>query len=298
VYGNALSYSFQGAGLFVMSELNPARFSFGDISSRLQIYLSDITWRSTPVSWLGFIIGIWFAVTNKRNGAGKIYPLTILYSVIFMASFILMFGALRVFYAPHYILSSFIFMDLVAGLGFAYALNFLADRLPKPATQWATISALGVVVLVQLISGIGSYPYYISYYNPIMNALHPLENPDINGFGYGVGLDQAAAYLSQKPGASEMTVLSIHGYGCFSYYFPGKTITINELTLDNIDSETLETLRGSQYVVIDYHFQTVSNLMGSLEGIEPEKIIWINGLPYLYIYRTADLLARLNTISH
>ena len=162
--------------------------------------------------------------------------------------------------------------------------------------QWAVVSALGVIVLVQLISAIGSYPYYISYYNPVMNFLHPLDNPDITGFGYGVGLDQAAAYLSQKPGASEMTVLSIHGYGCFSYYFPGKTITINWLTLTDMDSETLEALRGSQYVVIDYHFQTVSNLMGGLEGIEPEKIIWINGLPYLYIYRTTDLLARVNEI--
>jgi hypothetical protein len=36
--------------------------------------------------------------------------------------------------------------------------------------------------------------------------------------------------------------------------------------------------------------------MGGLEGIEPEKIIWINGLPYLYIYRTTDLLARVNEI--
>ena len=95
-----------------------------------------------------------------------------------------------------------------------------------------------------------------------------------------------------------MTVLSIHGYGCFSYYFPGKTTTINEITLDDIDAETLETLRGSQYVVIDYHYQSTSNLMGGLEGIEPEKIIWINGLPYLYIYRTTDLLARVDQISH
>jgi hypothetical protein len=298
VYGNALSYSFQGARLSVRSELNPSRFSFGDISTSLQIYLSDLTWRSTPVSWLGFICGIWFAATHKTNEIGKIYRLTILYSVVFMASVMLMLSALRAPITPHYILTNFVFMDLVAGLSLVRAVDFLAGRLPKLAMQWAVVSALGVIVLVQLISAIGSYPYYISYYNPVMNFLHPLDNPDINGFGYGVGLDQAAAYLSQKPGASEMTVLSIHGYGCFSYYFPGKTITINWLTLTDMDSETLEALRGSQYVVIDYHFQTVSNLMGDLEGIEPEKIIWINGLRYLYIYRTADLLARVDQILH
>jgi hypothetical protein len=37
--------------------------------------------------------------------------------------------------------------------------------------------------------------------------------------------------------------------------------------------------------------------MGGLEGIKPEKIIWINGIQYLYIYRTADLLARVNGFS-
>jgi hypothetical protein len=296
VYGNAISYSFQGARLSVMPGLDPSRFHFGDLSARLQLYLSDIVWRTTPVSWLGFILGIWFAVTRKRNGAGKIYQLIIVYSVVFAASVILMFSALRAPYAQHYILTSYVFIDLVAGLGLTYAMGFLADRLPKLFKGWAVEIALGVIVLVQLISALGFYPYYISYYNPIMNALHTLENPDINGFGYGVGLDQAAAYLAQKPGASEMTVLSVRGYACFSYYFPGKTIPINELTLNDIDSEKLETLRSSQYVVIDYHFQSTSNLMGGLEGIKPEKIIWINGIQYLYIYRTADLLARVDRI--
>jgi hypothetical protein len=298
VYGNALSYSFQGTRLSAVTQLDPSRFLLGDLSALLRLYLSDIVWRTTPVSWLGFILGVWFAVTHKKSGVGKIYQLTILYSVIFAASVILMFSALRAPYAQHYILTSYVLIDLVAGLGLVHAVSILAERLPKLASQWATGLALGVLVLVQLISALRFYPYYISYYNPIMNALHALDNPDVNGLGYGVGLDQAAAYLSQKPGASEMMVLSVHGYGCFSYYFPGKTTTINELTLDDIDMETLETLRDSQYVVIDYHYQSTSNLMGGLEGIEPEKIIWINRLPYLYIYRTADLLARVDQISH
>ena len=275
VYGNALSYSFHGTRLSVITELDPSRFIFGDLRATLQLYLSDILWRTTPVSWLGFILGISLAVAQKRSGTGKIYQLTILYSVVFVASFILMFSALRAPYAQHYILTSYLFIDLVAGLGLTHAIGFLADRLPKLFKGWAVGIALGVIVLVQLISAIGFYPYYISYYNPIMNAFHTLDNPDINGFGYGVGLDQAAAYLSQKPGASEMTVLSIHGYGCFSYYFPGKTITINDINPYDIDPEILESLQSSQYVVIDYHFQVTSNLMAGLEGIEPEKIIWI-----------------------
>jgi hypothetical protein len=33
-------------------------------------------------------------------------------------------------------------------------------------------------------------------------------------------------------------------------------------------------------------------LVADLEGVEPEKIIWINGIDFLHIYRASELLAK------
>jgi hypothetical protein len=152
--------------------------------------------------------------------------------------------------------------------------------------------AIGAIMLVGLQLGLAlaSFPYFISYYNPVLEALEPgVQNPTLNVTGCGVGLDQAAAYLAQKPNAAGMTVMAANGYGCFSYYFPGRTEPMNNLVLS--DPQLLDILRGSQYAVVDYFNQRRNQIPDGLEGIAPEKTIWINGMDFLNIYRASDLLA-------
>ena len=297
VYGNALGYMFQGMTLEAMPTLDPSSFRLGSLSSGLQIYLSDLVWRMTLVSWLGFIVGIWIAVANLRKKIDKNYQWIILYSLILAISFVLLFSIERGRQSPHYILTTYICLDLIAGLGISRALDFLAHRFPKIIKGWTTWAILAVILALQLISSVGSYPYYITYYNPVVAALLPQsENPILKGTGYGVGVDQAAAYLAQKAGASEMTVLSAYAEGSFSYYFPGKTESMNDLDLR--DPVIVEILRSSQYAVVDYYNQKSIGLLTGLEGVKPEKIIWINGIEFLHIYRASDLLASLDSAPH
>ena len=97
-----------------------------------------------------------------------------------------------------------------------------------------------------------AYPYYISYYNPVVEGLRPgIQNPTLNETGYGVGLDQAAAYLAAKPDAKDLVVLSAHGLGSFSYYFPGRTVAMNDFTMS--DPQIAEIVPETDYVVIDYY---------------------------------------------
>ncbi len=67
---------------------------------------------------------------------------------------------------------------------------------------------------------------------------------------------------------------------------------MNDLNL--ADPEIVRLLRGSQYAVMDYYNQKRYHLLAGLEGIEPEKIIWIDGIDFLHIYRAADLLSGLD----
>jgi hypothetical protein len=294
VYGNALTYTFQGMTLEALPGFDPSSFRLGTLNGGLQIYLLDLVWHTSMVSWLGFALGIGIAIAELMRKTDKYYQSTILYSVILAISFILIFSIQLGRKPPHYITTSFMSMDLIAGLGFSRLVDFLAHRFPNFIKGWTTWTILGFVLAIQLISAAPFFPYYITYINPVMEALQPrIQNPTLDETGYGVGLDQAAAYLSQKTGASAMTVMAANGYGSFSYYFPGHTVPINNLDLS--DPGILEILRGSQYAVVDYYNQKRIGLLTGLDGVKPEKIIWIDGIEFLHIYSASDLLGRLNS---
>lgn len=292
VYGNALSYTFQGMRLSVLPGLDAGSFQLDTLITGLGIYMNDLVWRTTVLSWIGLILGFWIAVRYIRLRTDRNYLLVVLYSVLTAVAFVLLFSIQRGPKPPHYILTSYISLDLIAGLGLSSSVDSLARRFPKMLPAWGAWALLGFILVVTLGSAIGYYPYYITYNNPVTQALqNQANNPTVKETGYGVGLDQAAAYLSQKDGARDMTVMSANGYGSFSYYFPGNTVPMNNLDLT--DPGFVGILKESQYAVVDYYNQKRLGLLAGFEGVKPEKIIWINGINFLHIYRTSDLLAGL-----
>jgi hypothetical protein len=240
---------------------------------------------------LGLVLGAAIAVADLRRRTNPNFLLAVLYPAILGVLFILLFSIQRGPKPPHYIVTSYIMVDLIAGLGLARALEILTVHPPRIEQGWVKWGAPGLILLLQTASAIGFYPYYITYYNPLMEALQPgIQNPTLDVTGYGVGLERAAAYLATKADAKDLTVMSANGYGSFSYYFPGRTIPINTFTLS--DPQIMEVLPTSQYVVVDYYNQKRSNLVSDFRGIEPEQSIWINGIDFLHIYRASDFLAR------
>ncbi len=294
VYGNALSYTFQGARLSVVPGLDPGAFGLDTVFGGLRLYLSDLAWRTTPLTWLGLALGIALAILYQRRRTELHYRLLALDSLALAAAFVLLFSVQRGPKPPHYILTSYMCMELVAGLGVARGWDLLRRRFAKLDRAAITGSIFGAFLAFQLGSSLTAYPYFMSYYNPVMEAMQPgTQNPTLAVTGYGVGLDQAAGYLSQKPAARNLTVMSANGYGCFSYYFQGTTVPMNSLVLS--DPELVSILRGSEYAVVDHYNQTRNGLKDGLDGIPPEKIIRINGYDFLYIYRASDLLSRVDS---
>ena len=293
VYGNAFSYAFVGARMSVLPSLNSSMINFGDLKAGFTHNWNDLIWHTTPITWVGILLGIWQAVIYTKNKTDSNYRLLTLYSAILAVSFLVMFSALKYYNPPHYILTSYVALDLIAGLGWSYTIISSANRWPQLINRGSVRIMLGVLAILQLAGAASYYPYYITYANPVTKALESnTQNPVLDITGYGVGVDQAAAYLSQKADVNSMTVMSVHGLGSFSYYFPGTTVTINYFTSSVIDKEFLENLKLSQYVVIDYYNQKRTDNLALLDEIKPEKTIWIDGLEYLHIYRTTDLLAR------
>jgi hypothetical protein len=48
-----------------------------------------------------------------------------------------------------------------------------------------------------MISALWTFPYYLSYYNPLMGG--PRKAPQVMQIGWGEGLDQAGRYLDRNP---------------------------------------------------------------------------------------------------
>ena len=153
-----------------------------------------------------------------------------------------------------------------------------------------------VLVVVGLLVQVGlmvpHIPYYWTYYNPLLGGSQRAGETIF--VGTGEGLDLAGEYLNIKPDARQLTAMAWYGPGCLSYFFEGEVILID---MDNewSDDERAD-LAASDYLLV-YSNQLFRDrpeyLLDSLEGIEPEKRIWLHGIEYVRIYSAVDLPAEL-----
>jgi hypothetical protein len=100
--------------------------------------------------------------------------------------------------------------------------------------------------------------------------------------GWGEGLDQAARYLNDKPGAGKLKAISWYADGPFSFIFDGETIR-KDFPVSPAD------LPSADYLVM-YAHQWQRELpsrefLDYFDSREPERIVSIDGLEYARIYR-------------
>ncbi|MBK6792161.1 MAG: glycosyltransferase family 39 protein [Anaerolineales bacterium] len=290
VYGNAFSYAFQGARLKVTEELDVAQFSLntrlGDIWEVFKILL----YRTTPWTWLGVLLGFALPFTRDSEHAprNKLFFTLLLTNGI---AFVLLIGIAQGRNSPHYILSSYLSFNLLAGLGWFHAAEWLVKRIPS-IRQTGQVVLLSVVMLAQTGSALMNYPYYFTYRNPILAAAGWYR--EFPHFPYCEGLELAAQYLAELPDAKNTTVFAYYSRGCVSYYYPGPTISYRPYYSDGDHTEDLlNNLRASEYLVVYYANQGQLahhlNFVNAMAKAEPFHVIWLNGYEYVRIYKVDDL---------
>lgn len=288
VYGNAFSYAFQGARLQVTHELQPSEFSLGSVWATAAGFVRVIMWKATPITWFGVAFAGGFVLLKAKDPFDKTFKQLILYLFVTAIMFVLLFSAAQGRNSPHYIMSSYVSMDAVAALGWCALIVWLSAK-------WEAINKLRVwtilaLILFQLISVFAYYPYYYTYNNPFLSMIYGRESQS----DYGEGFEQAALYLSTKPNAESIKVLSFRGRGPFSYFFPGQTIILNPLFVEEPGMPSMrERLEDADYLVINAAFgprtERTRLFVSGLTGISPEHEISIKGISTIYIYKIADL---------
>jgi hypothetical protein len=285
VFGNAVNYAVAGARLSATGAepAIAAPLHFEDVG----LYVQSMLWRTTPVAWLGLVLCAFAAW--KADGQRRLVLLTLAAMGIL---FVLLFGLASGRNSAHYVMLTYAVVDILAGAGFVWATTWIAGRLHSALGELTNGAILTAAVAAQALSAAAFFPYYYTYFNPLMEAAEAgRQNPN---FGYGEGLDLAAGYLEAKPGAADTKVMAFYGRGPFSYFFSGRTEPLKTIYGDaeNVP-QLLQLLRRSDYLVIysaiQQGRQTPANVMRALQGMAPEKTIWLNGIEYARIYAVEEL---------
>jgi hypothetical protein len=288
VYGNAFSYAFQGARLDVTQELQPSSFSFGTLWSTAIEYIGVILWKSTPVTWLGVILAGAFVFVRDDMLFAKVFKRLILYLFVTAVMFVLLFSLAQGRNLPHYMMSSYVSIEMIAALGWCALFGWLGVKFKSMNGLQAWI--MGALIVFQITSSLAYYPYYHTYNNPLLIAMTKGEPQS----DYGEGFEQAALYLSQKSDAESLRVVSFRGRGPFSYFFRGQTILLNPLFVEEPGMSSLsERLVEADYLVVNAAFgprtARTKLFMDALSEAVPEHEIRIRGVSPIYIYKVADL---------
>lgn len=199
-------------------------------------------WRTTPATVIGLVAAAlygWrrralFAQTTIRQSAGALGLFAILLGLG------MSIGAKKF---DRYMLPSLLALDIIALYGWLCLLEPLVKRLQDRLitqlssnhliTQWRKAPALrspwhlgtlALVFLLHAFPGFLHYPYYLTYFNPLVGG--SFTAPSVLFVGWGEGLEAAAQWLNTQPAAEKLRVVAWYADGPFSYYFKGQEVSL------------------------------------------------------------------------
>ncbi|HXV96869.1 MAG TPA: glycosyltransferase family 39 protein, partial [Anaerolineae bacterium] len=253
-------------------------------------YFYVIPFRLTPIVFIGALLSLALLVPKIMAFAdSEKLPL---YASRFTLYFLWLFILSLLFFAnlspkkqDRYLLPLFPFLDLLAAVGWVGLFN-LAQYFMRPKTSPSIYPLLPttyylLLLLCHFIPTITYYPYYLTYFNPLMGG--PVRAAQTTLLGWGEGMEQAAAYLNTKPDAERLYVASTPSQTLLPYFAGiGENFYTNDIAF------------RADYVVL--YLAQMQRLAPSPEIInyfqaqEPEKTIVIHGVTYAKIYPGPKLI--------
>jgi hypothetical protein len=261
MFTQAVGYAAEGhrgAVFFAGEVIEDGRLGAGSF-----FYPVSFWWR-TNAAVLAGLLAAWAAAREKgwRAGLGGLAA----YAIVFTA-----LQSLGGKQFDRYLLPAHLPLDFAAGAGLA--------RAARRRGWWvAAVFAFPLFALAQ------TFPYYLSYYNPLAGGA--ARAPAVMMIGWGEGLDEAGRYLAAQPGAANLRVISWYNQGCFSYFFPAASEHFP--TGKEPSPERLEEILAMDYAVIYIHQwqrDVPASLLDILAARVPEHSIWLDGIEYARIYR-------------
>lgn len=257
-----------------VNAIHPSSGEFwGPVSDRSPLYyFVAFPFFITPLASIGWLcalivtaLGFKDRIRHRDTNFSRRLPLfvaSLIYVILFWAV-VSVVGRRWV----RYLLPIFPIFDLLAVVG----LWELLRRLKNNWGRWL----LGGLVCLQAVTILPFHPYYFTYFNPLLGGSRIA--PQYAVIGWGEGLDQAARYLNQKPDAESLTVAAWYSWQ-FANYFHGKTVDLASNDPAYIADYTVFYINQRQR-----GFPS-EELLAYFADREPEKIIKLGGIDYVWIY--------------
>jgi len=265
-------------------------FLLGTVSQDPGPLFYPVTWllRSSPLVWVGLLaVFIAFLAQTMRKSAsqepaqpaggrfnfwracqlgGSPVCALLLFAVLFVA-----FMTLGEKKQDRYILPIYPALSIVAAVGLVRLLDLKSPLFKRPALL------LLIVLLVQGMLVATNYPYYFTYYNPLLGGTRGALR--VMTIGWGEGLDLAAKYLNQKPDAERLRVSAWY-QSTLAPFFKGEAISYSK--------EKGKAMAGDYVVFYVNQLQRRfpdDELFRYFEArFQPDKVISLKGVDYVVIY--------------
>jgi 4-amino-4-deoxy-L-arabinose transferase-like glycosyltransferase len=273
--GRVLDYSFStssgDASLNSPQFFNGRLYPSGEFDNAL-FYPITLLWRSSPIILIGLALTLTFLVNRRGDISGAI-PGALGFALLFI---VLMTVSTKRF--DRYILPVYLFLDLAA----AWGLVEWGKRFSRRARLGglAALSLAGAAMLVQ------THPYYLSYYNPVMRLTNAPQN--VLGIGWGEGMNEAAQFLNEQPDIYNQTI--------FAWYPEALKFHLNSHPAQpqqiqyaqEVGDVDYNDALSADWVVIYINLaqrELAKPITDHYAAQTPAKVITINGIDYVKIYR-------------
>jgi 4-amino-4-deoxy-L-arabinose transferase-like glycosyltransferase len=261
------------------------QFFMGQISEDpgLLYYLVTTAFRVTPFVLVGLVLAVpaFFSADLRRYRP-------VLLALLLSIAIFLVVTSLQAKKQDRYMLPIFPALDLFAAVGYLWLAKIIMPRVTLPdrvtTSPWATVGAYVAAGVVLAIPVVSSAPYTLDYYNPLLGGL-PAATRSIL-VGWGEGLDQAGAFITQDSGGMCRYVFAVYSDN-IEPYIPCEARPPSAC----VAAQVADSPQEMYSVVYLSHLQRqVSNpYYDAAQGVTPRFTARIQGVDFAYVYRVEDL---------
>lgn len=243
-------------------------------------YPTTYLWRSTPITLIGLglaLVGLVSRVAPFHDRRVRwLLGMLLLYALTFML--FMNIGAKKF---DRYVLPAHLPLALVAGAGWTVALTGALTLVQRWGNRLGAVRLVpllaGAILVAQASFALPTFPYYLTYYNPLLGGA--ARAPEVMMIGWGEGADEAGRYLDGKADAAALRVASGYTNGPLSYFFRGQTLP-------------LTFWHDADYAAVfvqDWQRQLPSRKSAAyFQQLTPEATITLNGIEYARLYALRD----------
>ncbi|MCI0518740.1 MAG: glycosyltransferase family 39 protein [Chloroflexi bacterium] len=242
-------------------------------------------WRTSPVVLIGLALAAAALYARLGSAAGQLASRAqraaagalLLYAVVYLV--LMSLGAKKF---DRYLLPAYPALDLAAGYGWVALASWLAGKLPRLRRAGAFAAVTLLAAGWQLIGPLNTYPYYFTYYNPLMGG--PAKADSAMMVGWGEGLNEAALYLKEIPEIEKKRVISWYTLAFSWYSLPHG---FRSEMVEFAPSDSLERFADYDYAVIYINQRQrdiPAALLDALETQQPLYTVKLEGVEYAWVY--------------